>query len=283
MNEKLKQKLIFLADKYEISSFCDNDPSQFLRWYDKERIADVEVASFIAAMLSFGNRKQFIPKIKSILKLADSFVDAEGKSLGVAKWIMQGAKNFPCGKEKFYRFYSYDDLHCLFGEMAEILRKEKTLGDFFNKMWSGRCGAVVVGKSAPLEGVTEDSSNLLMMAGGRGRLSPHLCDIIGQAFPNAKIVPKGRNSANKRIHMFLRWMVRQNSSVDAGLWTWYGCENLLLPLDTHVMQEAIELGLLPKNASATRKTAEQLTKIMEEVFPNDPARADFALFGSGVE
>ena len=75
----------------------------------------------------------------------------------------------------------------------------------------------------------------------------HLCDIISESFPKAKIVSKGKNSANKRINMFLRWMVRDNSAVDLGLWAWYSKEDLILPLDVHVMQESIKLGLLPEN------------------------------------
>ena len=83
--------------------------------------------------------------------------------------------------------------------------------------------------------------------------------------------------------MFLRWMVRQNSPVDIGLWSWYPASDLLIPLDVHVMQEGIRLGLLPENAKADRKTALALTSAMKEVFPDDPARADFVLFGLGVD
>lgn len=49
------------------------------------------------------------------------------------------------------------------------------------------------------------------------------------------------------------------------------------------MQEGIKLGLLTSNARASRKTAENLTSELEKVFPGDPTRADFALFGLGVD
>ena len=97
------------------------------------------------------------------------------------------------------------------------------------------------------------------------------------------IVPKGKNTANKRIHMFLRWMVRENSPVDLGLWNWYKTEDLLIPLDVHVMDEGIKLGALPNNARATRKTAIALTSSLKEIWPNDPCKGDFALFGLGVD
>ena len=62
MTKDLCLRLEELAEKYETADFVKEDPSQFLRWYTQVR--DVEVAAFTAAMLSFGNRKQFIPKIR---------------------------------------------------------------------------------------------------------------------------------------------------------------------------------------------------------------------------
>ncbi len=241
MTGELKKKLVALADKYEVPSFTEADPSQFLRWYKPEEgrgtVADVEVASFIAAILAFGNRKQFIPKIRVVLETAD-------RSLGsVTEWLKAGAYagDFPKGAAKFYRFYSYDDMQVFFGELADVLKQYGTLGEYFKNR----------------ELVT--------------------------IFPKSSIVPKGRSSANKRIHMFLRWMVRRGSPVDLGLWEWADPASLIIPLDVHVMQEAAKLGLIPETAGATRKTAELLTAALSEAFPGDPCRGDFALFGLGVD
>lgn len=251
MSPDLIQKLQNLADKYETASFCESDPSQFLRWYNLDRVADVECASFIAAMLAFGNRKQFIPKIKEILTTADT------TSGSITAWLMSGAPGFPTGEKKFYRFYSYDDMHCLYKELAAIIKHSGTLGDYF-------------------KGKTFSSVDTSQRPG-------NLAYLISTAFPKSAIVPKGKNSANKRVHMFLRWMIRRNSQVDLGLWQWAEPAGLLIPLDVHVMQEAIGLGLLPEAAKATRKTAEELSGAVEVAFPGDPARADFALFGLGVD
>ncbi len=260
MTDDLKQTLRQLAQKYETSSFMDADPSQFTRWYKEQ--ADVEAACFIAAMLSFGSRTQFIPKIRQIFELAD-------KSGGMKKWLIsrdfekkfdenspkfeQKGENLP----KFYRFYSFSDMNSLFCELSEILMENGTLGEFFRKEY----------EKLP----------------SQSQVPGALAALISQAFPTSKIVPKGKNSANKRIHMFLRWMVRQGSPVDLGLWSWYPAGDLLIPLDVHVMQEGIRLGLLLPAAKADRKTALALTAAMQEVFPSDPARADFALFGLGVD
>ena len=246
MTKELKEKLKLLADKYEVSSFCDEDPSQFLRWYQPEKgrgsLADVETASFIAAMLAFGNRTQFIPKIRQILQTSE-------RSLGnISEWLRAGAykKDFGHGAAKFYRFYSYDDMQIFFEELSAVLKQAESMGEYFRG-----------GEDLPL--------------------------LIAEAFPKSAIVPKGKSSANKRVHMFLRWMVRRDSPVDLGLWTWADPEELLIPLDVHVMQEAAKLGLIGGKAAASRKTAEELTAALCEVFPGDPCRGDFALFGLGVD
>ena len=106
--------------------------------------------------------------------------------------------------------------------------------------------------------------------------------MIPKFFPNCKIVPSTKSSAKKRLCMFLRWMVRTNSPVDIGLWPWYSKNDLLIPMDVHVLEEAQNLNLLHKNATASRKYAEELTSIAKQIFPGDPCKLDFALFGLGV-
>ena len=56
-----------------------------------------------------------------------------------------------------------------------------------------------------------------------------------------------------------------------------------MPLDIHVMQTAIRFKLLPETARPDLKTAILLTEIMKTIFPNDPLKGDFALFGYGVD
>ena len=94
----MKNKLVELADKYETKDFLKNDPSQFLYYY--KTVRDTELCAFIAALLSFGSRKQFIPKINFIMNEAD-------KSDGIYKWILDRIykKTFCANDEKkFYRF-----------------------------------------------------------------------------------------------------------------------------------------------------------------------------------
>ena len=97
------------------------------------------------------------------------------------------------------------------------------------------------------------------------------------------MVPSPHSSVAKRPCMFMRWMVRDGSPVDLGLWSEFiDKRSLLIPLDTHVMQEASHLGLIACK-TASWKTVMNLTEALKEVFPDDPAKGDFALFGYGVD
>ena len=52
-------------------------------------------------------------------------------------------------------------------------------------------------------------------------------------------------------------------------------------MDTHVMQQAQRLGLI-KNKTASMSAALKLTQELSKIFPEDPLKGDFALFGYGV-
>jgi hypothetical protein len=75
-------------------------------------------------------------------------------------------------------------------------------------------------------------------------------------------------------------MVRE-PPVDLCLWKGFVDRgSLIMPLDAHVLKQARKLKLLAKEP-ATMATARKLTAIMAGVFPGDPLRGDFALFGQG--
>ena len=272
IDESTAERLRNLADKYEIVSFTEQDPSQFLKWYKNSK-TDSELAAFLAAMLAFGNRKQFIPKIEQILKTAD---DSSGS---FSRWLLSGRYkiDFPYGDKKFYRFYSYDDMHIFFGEITDILNGTPDIGE--KDSGKADCGALNSGEAGC--GVLGEFFRERWYK--KIDTSEDLADIIARSFPKSKLVPKGKTSACKRTYMFLRWMVRKNSPVDLGLWDWYSPQKLLIPLDTHVMQEAIKIGILDEKSTASRKTARILTNEMERIFPEDPVRADYALFGLGID
>lgn len=86
---------------------------------------------------------------------------------------------------------------------------------------------------------------------------------------------------NKKINMMRRWMVRDDGKVDLGVWKGTSPESLLIPLDVHVYEQATELGLTSRKPKDI-KTVMEITDAFREVFPGDPCKGDFALFGYGV-
>ena len=161
-----------------------------------------------------------------------------------------------CEAVKFYRFYSFEDMKVLFRTLAHILKGGALFGEFLRSEFESENPT----RSAP----------------------ERICSVFARAFSDCKIVPKGKSSANKRVHMYLRWMVRRGSPVDLGLWNWYSPADLIIPLDTHVMQEARKFGMLKEGCSAGFKTAQALTEELKKIWPGDPCKGDFALFGLGV-
>lgn len=245
LSEGVRQRLAELADRYETASFSMNDPSRVLKCYSSE--ADVECAAFIMAILSFGRREQFLQKAEALLAMAGGHI---------AEWIADGALGFPAGERKFYRFYSYDDMRDVLSVLKSVLQEQGTFGQ---------------------------AVRLFMQRGEGGEQSNDAAAAISGMFKGCRAVSHTKTSANKRIRMFLRWMVRRDSPVDLGLWTWLSQRDLIIPLDTHVLQSAKKLSLVPDAAVANDKTARLLTEVLKEVWPDDPCKGDFALFGWGVE
>ena len=92
-----------------------------------------------------------------------------------------------------------------------------------------------------------------------------------------------KNSACKRICMFLRWMVRDDQmGVDFGLWKKIKPKQLICPLDVHSQRTAETLGLIVPGLPNWKKAVE-LTEELKKIDPMDPVKYDFALYGMGIE
>lgn len=79
----------------------------------------------------------------------------------------------------------------------------------------------------------------------------------------------------KRLHLFLRWMVRREPP-DFGLWRSVAPERLLIPVDTHVENMSRAIGLT-RRRSRTWRMAEEITRTLARCDPRDPVKYDFAL------
>ena len=88
-------------------------------------------------------------------------------------------------------------------------------------------------------------------------------------------------SPQKKLNMFLRWMIRRDSEVDLGIWESFDRRDLIVPLDTHVCRVAHYFKLTDTETFSLKK-ARQITVALAKVFPDDPCLGDFALFGLGV-
>ena len=99
------------------------------------------------------------------------------------------------------------------------------------------------------------------------------CRIFGQK--------EDRKAPNKKISMMRRWLVRDDGKVDLGVWKESSPQNLILPLDVHVYEQASALGLTSRRQKDI-VTAREITDAFREIWPEDPCKGDFALFGYGV-
>ena len=99
------------------------------------------------------------------------------------------------------------------------------------------------------------------------------CSVFGQK--------EDRKAPNKKISMMRRWLVRDDGKVDLGVWKKSDRSALILPLDVHVYDQATVLGLTSRRQKDIT-TAHEITDAFREIWPDDPCKGDFALFGYGV-
>ena len=246
MDANTKSLLRKYADRYETAAFIEGDPSWFM--HQVRGAANQEATAFVASALSFGSRSQFLPKIQWLLDRAGGDLDM---------WIRSGAfeRDLRPGDDRcFYRFFTFATMNAFFRAYRGIMQEHGSLGGFVRT----RCG------------------------GDAAKAVAAICARFCEG-GSCGVIPQDHHSACKRVCMFLRWMVRSGSPVDLGLWSdFIDRKTLLVPLDTHVLQEAKRLGLL-KSSSASMAAARKLTAALAEAFPDDPVRGDFALFGYGVD
>lgn len=239
----IKETLQQYAEQYETEDFLPHDPSSFMHKVNGKE--NQETFAFIASCLSYGSRKQFFPKIQYILDRSNG---------NVHQWVKGGVfdKDIPANSLCYYRLYTNHAMNTFLHALKDMLNEYDSIGNFIRETANDGYTAVV-----------------------------SICDYFSNKGITV-IIPKDAKSACKRICMFLRWMVRDNSPVDLGLWNnVIDKRTLIMPLDTHVLQEAMRLGLM-NSRTASMSAARKLTAKMSQIFPDDPLKGDFALFGYGV-
>lgn len=244
MDSGIKSILKEYAQRFETPNFLHDDPSRFMHQVEGDQ--NREVTAFIASCLSYGSRKQFMPKIQALLDYANN---------DMYNWIKQDYYKDSFkedDKSCFYRLYNFSMMYKLFESLHNLLIEYESIGNFVKRNSADGLSAI--------KAITSYSAKTGIET----------------------IIPKNTTSACKRVCMFLRWMVRDNSPVDIGLWSdFIDKRTLIVPLDTHVLQEANKLHLI-NNKTASMNVAIKLTGKLRDIFPDDPLKGDFALFGYGV-
>lgn len=238
-----KELLQNWADKYETAQFIKNDPIQIPHRYSDKR--DIEISAFVTSWLAWGNRKQIIAK-------AD-FIDREIFKGKPYEYIISVDSNgkplydvYANNNDSIYRTFKYNDFANLCHYLTYCYKHFDSMEDAINSLPADNA----------LEGIR------MLFAGVKG------------------IPALGWHSACKRINMFLRWMVR-DSPVDFGIWKISKPSELIIPLDTHVLKMSLRLKLTQRR-TPDMITAIEITRKLNEIFPGDPCKGDFALFGYGV-
>lgn len=248
----LKERLLTLAAQYETPSFLNGDPSWFMHQVTGKR--NQETMAFIASCLSYGSRQVFMPRIQHLLDCSRS---------EPYEWIKSGRfqLDVPDDDQCFYRLYTNGMMHDLFRALQTMF---KEFGD-------------IEGYIRSYAGLTDTSQQTDTITAIEA-----ICSFF-QEQDVTGIIPKDTKSCCKRVCMFLRWMVRTDSPVDLGIWSGLiDRRSLIIPLDTHVIQQSLQLGLITSK-TASMSIARKLTDRLLLFFPDDPLKADFALFGYGVD
>ncbi len=245
LNDNLKR----WAEQYETADFIQSDPVQIPHRYDSR--VNIEISAFITAWIAWGSRKQIIQKADFIDR---EIFKGEPYHYIVGNTVAPGAvpewKQYARSKESFYRTFTYADFYDLCARLYDVYTS-------FDSM------EAAIKKAHETNGETALAT-------------------LQSLFGSVKGIPDFETqSACKRLCLFLRWMCRKGSPVDFGLWDVCDPRNLIIPLDTHVHKQALRLGLV-KRHTPDLTTAIEITDRFAEIFPNDPTKGDFALFGYGV-
>jgi uncharacterized protein (TIGR02757 family) len=241
----------FLEEKYlryNHPAFIESDPISIPHLF--ERKEDIEIAGFLTATFSWGNRA-------SILKDANRLFGRMGCT--PYEFIVTAS---PSDFEPFRSFYhrTFNGEDCLFflEALKNIYRNEGGL----EQMLTPEPGIDLA------HTITIFRTKFLSTVHAK-RSEKHIAD------PAA-------GSAAKRILMFLRWMVRNdNRGVDFGIWRKMDPSILMCPIDVHSGNVARKLGLLSRKSNDWQ-AVEELTANLRTFDPSDPVKYDFALFGLGV-
>lgn len=230
------------------------DPVSFVHRY--ARTEDKEIVAILASSLAFGNVKAFRPKIESALAVLG---ESPARAADDRRALLRGLSRWK------HRLYTGRDVALLLSGARKLQREHGTLGAAFASFLESAEGELRGAASAFVRAIRSHAR--LDREGSVG--AAHL------------FVDPANGSAAKRVMLFLRWMIRPADGVDTGLWAHVSPSALLIPVDVHVHRLGRNLGLTDR-ATASWKTAEDITRRLSAFDPADPVKYDFALCHMGM-
>ena len=246
---ELKSFLDEKVDIYNNPNFIETDPIQIPHLFTLKE--DIEIAGFLVATIAWGNRK-------SIINNGHRLMEMMGNS--PYDFVMNFSEDRAASLSNFvHRTFNNDDLAYFLKSLQNIYKNHGGLENVFSKN----------AEIHSLQPAIHHFKKTFFELPHPSRTQKHISDPF-------------KNSAAKRINMFLRWMVRNdNAGVDFGIWKSISPAILSCPLDVHCGNVARKLKLLKRKQNDGKALAE-LDNALRKLDPNDPVKYDFALFGLGV-
>lgn len=246
---ELKEFLNTKVEQYNNTTFIESDPIQIPHQFSKKE--DIEIAGFLTATIAWGNRKSIINNANKMMQLIeqtphDFVINHNQKDLDSLQRFVHrtfNGQDFSQFIKSLHHIYkNYQGLETLFAKHAQPDSMQHSIHHF---------------------------KNVFFEIPHQLRTQKHISDPL-------------KNSAAKRINMFLRWMVRNDKNgVDFGIWKSLSPSQLSCPLDVHSGNVARKLGLLTRKQNDA-KALHELDTALRQLDANDPVKYDFALFGLGV-
>lgn len=253
-SERLAAALERVRDRTDVGARRAADPVAFVHRFTRD--VDQELVALLAAAIAFGNVVSIRRSIEDALRRlggapSDAIVDLETTQRRLHGFV--------------HRLLRGDDVARLLFGARTVQRAHGTMGRFFEKTFA-ETGDLRESLAILCDRIREHGGLVRSPTGRRGP---------------AHVLPDPRGpSANKRLMLFLRWMIRPADGVDLGLWH-VPSSALVIPLDTHIQKLSRNLGLTDRR-DASFRTAEEVTRGLAAIDAADPVKYDFALCHLGM-
>jgi len=246
---ELKEFLDVKVNQYNRIEFIETDPIQIPKRFTRKE--DIEIIAFLVATIAWGKRS-------SIIKSGNRIAEIMNES--PFDFVLNFTENDSEKLSGFvHRTFNENDLQGFILGLKNIYENHEGIESVFAKF----------AQPKTLQPAIHQFKKIFFSIPHLKRTEKHISDPL-------------KNSAAKRINMYLRWMVRKdNKGVDFGIWNSLKSSQLSCPLDVHTGNVARKLGLITRKQNDGKALIE-LDNSLRTFDSVDPVRYDFALFGLGI-